>query len=48
MFEDGYVTYEEYVEDDGGKGESESRAKQWQEFAMQSIPSTLCSILCLH
>jgi hypothetical protein len=42
------VTYEEYMEDDGGKGESESHAKQWHEFAMQSIPSTLCLILCLH
>ena len=41
MADDEYVTYEEYVDDDEGKGESEVRAKQWHEFAMQSIPGEL-------
>jgi hypothetical protein len=35
------VTYEEYMDDDGGKGESDLHAKQWLEFALQSIPSEL-------
>ena len=36
------------MDDDGGTGESEIRAKQWHEFASQSIPSKPLLISCLH